>query len=308
LQTTIEKSFSHVGTGVHLGRPARVIVRPAPKGHGLVFKRTDVEDKISLIPASYKNVTRGELCTSLANFHGIRVITVEHLLAALSGVGVSNALIEIDNEEVPILDGSSERFVHSIINAGIKEQEKSMMICSVTKEIKVEDGKSWVKFEPADELILTIIIDYPNTIIGKQSFSLSMSNGSFIKELSNCRTFCLKDDIQHMHSLGLALGGSLDNAIVVDKFKVLNPGGLRRVDEFVRHKMLDALGDLALSGLPIFGHFTSFCGGHRLNNKLLGKLFSSEEFHKFLPLINRDAYKLLGYKYSSSILSYKAVS
>ena len=308
MQTTVEKSFSHLGTGVHFGRPVRINVRPAPKDHGLIFKRTDVEDDVSLVPASHEYLAKGELCTSLANAYGIRVMTVEHLLAAFSGVGVTNALIEIDNEEVPILDGSSDRFVKSLISAGVQEQDQSLRVCRVTEKILVEDGASWVKFEPADQLILSVTIDYPGTLIGRRSLSLSMSNGAFIKELSNCRTFCLKEDIKKMVSKGLALGGSLDNAIVVDQFEVLNPGGLRRADEFVRHKMLDALGDLALSGLPIFGHFTSFCGGHRLNSKLIAKLLSNSRFHEFCQLRDSEVCKLLGYKYKSSSVSYKAVS
>ena len=308
MQTTVEKSFSHLGTGVHLGRPVRITVKPAERGHGLVFKRTDVEDNKSLIPASYEYLIKGELCTSIANTYGVRVMTVEHLLAAFSGVGVTNALIEIDNEEVPILDGSSDRFVKSIINAGVYEQDQSLMICKVTDIVEVQDGASWARFEPADELKLTVTINYPETLIGKQSLSLSMSNGAFMKELSNCRTFCLRDDVQNMVAKGLALGGSLENAIVIDKFRVLNPEGLRRNDEFVRHKMLDALGDLTLSGNPIFGHFTSFCGGHRLNSKLIGELLSSKQFHKFCHLNNSEAHKLLGFKYKSSSLDYKAVS
>ena len=308
MQTTVERPFSHLGTGVHLGRPVRITVKPAEMGHGLVFKRTDVEDNKSLIPASYEYLIEGELCTSIANSYGVRVMTVEHLLAAFSGVGVTNALIEIDNEEVPILDGSSDRFVKSIINAGVYEQDQSLMICKVTDTVTVRDGASWARFEPADELKLSVTISYPETLIGKQSLSLSMSNGAFMKEISNCRTFCLKDDVQNMVSRGLALGGSLENAIVVDKFEVLNPGGLRRTDEFVRHKMLDTLGDLALSGHPILGHFTSFCGGHRLNCKLIAELLSSKRFHKICHLNNSEAPKLLGFKYKSNSLDYKAVS
>ena len=306
MQTTVEKSFSHVGTGVHLGRPARITVKPAEKGHGIVFKRTDVEHERSFIPANHKYLTEGELCTSLANSYGIRVLTVEHLLAAFSGVGVTNALIEIDNEEVPILDGSSDKFVKSIINAGIKEQDRSLVICKVTKPIKVEEAGSWVKFEPANELILSITIDYPGTLIGKQSLSLSMSNGAFIREISNCRTFCLKADVKKMLSRGMALGGNLDNAVVVDQFTIVNPEGLRRDDEFVRHKMLDALGDLTLSGYPIFGHFTSFRGGHKLNSKLISELLSSNHCHEICNLRDGEEYKLLGYKYESGGLRYKA--
>ncbi len=292
---------------MHYGRPVRITIRPAPKGHGLVFKRIDVDAKKSLIPANHKYLVEGELCTSLANPYGVRVMTVEHLLAAFSGFGVTNALIELDSEEVPILDGSSERFVESITKVGVREQDKSLTVCKVTESIKIEEGGSWVRFDPAEELKLSVTIDYPNTLIGRQGLSLSMSNGAFMKEISNCRTFCLKNDVKEMVARGLALGGNLENALVIDQYKVLNPGGLRRKDEFVRHKMLDALGDLTLSGVPLFGHFTSFCGGHKLNNKLISKLFSSSEFYQICHLKESEADKLLGYKFESGNVGYRAV-
>ena len=293
---------------MHLGRPVRITVKPAEIGHGIVFKRTDVDHHKSIIPANFKYLVVGELCTSLANSYGVKVMTVEHLLAAFSGVGVTNALIEIDNQEVPILDGSSDRFVKSILKAGVKEQDQSLTICRVTDSITVQEGPSWVRLEPADRLILSVTIDYSGTLIGRQNLSLDMSNGTFIKELSNCRTFCLNADVEKMVAKGLALGGSLKNAVVIDKFKVLNVGGLRKDDEFVRHKMLDALGDLALSGIPIFGHFTSFCGGHNLNTKLIAKLFSSELFHEVSNLGHKEASKLLGFRYKASSIDYQAVS
>ena len=308
MQSTIENEFSHVGTGVHLGRPVRITIKPAEVGHGIVFKRTDVDDHRSIIPANFKYLVVGELCTSLANSYGVKVMTVEHLLAAFSGVGVTNALIEIDNEEVPILDGSSDFFVKSILKAGVKEQDQSLTICRVTDSITVEEGSSWVRFEPADSLILSVTIDYPGTLIGRQQLSLHMSNGAFIQELSNCRTFCLNADVKKMVAKGLALGGSLKNAVVIDKFEIISPGGLRKDNEFVRHKMLDALGDLALSGIPIFGHFTSFCGGHNLNTKLVTKLFSSELYHEVCNLGHKEASKLLGFRYKASNIDYQAVS
>ena len=273
MQKTIEKNVIIVGTGIHLGRPARVNIKPAPTNHGIIFKRLDVDHNISLIEANFKNILSGELCTSLVNQDGISVKTVEHLLAAFSGLGISNALVEIDNEEIPILDGSSIKFVNALIKAGICEQHELLKLCSVKKSIKVANKKSWVKFEPANNLILTVYIDYPNTCIGKQNLSLIISKDTFLKELCDNRTFCLKKDIKDMRSRGFALGGSLDNAIVVDGYSVINPKGLKRKDEFVRHKMLDALGDLALSGLPLLGHYMAFCAGHKLNNQLLIKLF-----------------------------------
>ena len=307
MQKTIEKNVVIIGTGIHLGRPVRVNIKPAPTNHGIVFKRLDIDHNNSLIEANYKNILSGELCTSLVNQDGISVKTVEHLLAAFSGLGISNALVEIDNEEIPILDGSSVNFVEALVKAGICEQNESLNFYSVKKSIKVVSKKSWVKFEPADNLILTVCIDYPNTCIGKQNFSLMISKDSFQRELCDNRTFCLKKDIKDMRSRGFALGGSLDNAIVVDGYRVKNPNGLRRKDEFVRHKMLDALGDLALSGLPLLGHYMSFCAGHKLNNQLLIKLLSNHSNYELLVPNNLDSDKFVDHNLCSSSQNYRAV-
>ena len=307
MQKTIKKNVIIVGTGIHLGRPARLTIKPAPANHGIVFKRLDVDHNNSLIEANFKNILSGELCTSLVNQDGISVKTVEHLLAAFSGLGISNALVEIDNEEIPILDGSSIKFVKALIKAGICEQDESLNFCSVKKSIKVVNKNSWVKFEPADNLILTVCIDYPNTCIGKQNLSLMITKDSFQKELCDNRTFCLNNDIKDMRSRGFALGGSLDNAIVVDGYSVINPKGLRRKDEFVRHKMLDALGDLALSGLPLLGHYMSFCAGHKLNNQLLIKLFSNDSNYAVSVPNNLNSDKFIDHNFCSTIQNYRAV-
>ena len=307
MQKTIEKNVIIVGTGIHLGRPARLTIKPATTNHGIVFKRLDVDHNNKLIKANFKNILSGELCTTLVNEEGISVKTVEHLLAAFSGLGISNALIEIDNEEIPILDGSSLKFAQALIDAGICEQDESLYFCSVKKSIKVVNKNSWVKFEPADNLILTVCIDYPNTCIGKQSLSLLISKDTFQKELSDNRTFCLKNDIKDMRSRGFALGGSLDNAIVVDGYSVINPKGLKRKDEFVRHKMLDALGDLALSGLPLLGHYKAFCAGHKLNNQLLIKLFSNHSNYKVSVPDNINSEKYVDHNFCSTSQNYRAV-
>lgn len=307
MQKTIKKNVIIVGTGIHLGRPARLTIKPAPTNHGIVFKRLDVDHNNTLIKANFKNILSGELCTTLVNEEGISVKTVEHLLAAFSGLGISNALIEIDNEEIPILDGSSLKFAQALIEAGICEQDESLNFCSVKKSIKVVNKNSWVKFEPADNLILTVCIDYPNTCIGKQSLSLLISKDTFQKELCDNRTFCLKNDIKDMRSRGFALGGSLDNAIVVDGYSVINPKGLKRKDEFVRHKMLDALGDLALSGLPLLGHYKAFCAGHKLNNQLLIKLFSNHSNYKISVPDNINSEKYVDHNFCSTSQNYRAV-
>ena len=307
MQQTIEKNVSIVGIGVHLGRPVRVNIKPAPINHGIVFKRIDVEHNKSLIEANFKNIHSGELCTSLTNEDGISVKTVEHLLAAFSGLGISNVLVEIDNEEIPILDGSAVNFVQSIIKAGICKQSAKLNFCSIKKPIEVRNKKGWVRFEPADDLILTVSIDYPKTCIGKQKLSIRISKDSFQRELCDSRTFCLKNDIKDMRSRGFALGGTLDNAIVVDGYNVINPNGLRRKDEFVRHKMLDALGDLALSGLPLLGHYISFCAGHWLNNQLLIKLFSNKSNYEILMRNTNDSKKFVEHNFGSSSQNCRAV-
>ena len=307
MQKTIKKSVTFTGAGVHLGRPVRVNIKPAPINHGLVFKRLDVVDHKSRIAANFQNIHKGELCTSLTNKFGVSVKTVEHLLAALSGLGIHNALIETDNEEIPILDGSSLMFVQSLNKAGISNQNQALQFCSIKKTIIVENKNGWVKLEPLDVLKLTVSIDYPDTCIGKQNLSLLITDKSFENELCDNRTFCLKKDIKNMRSRGLALGGSLDNAIVVDGYNVINPSGLRRKDEFVRHKMLDALGDLTLSGLPVIGHYSSFCGEHNLNNQLLIKLFSNKNNYEMLKSKTTNFDKIKDHDLRFDSLNYGAV-
>ena len=192
MQKTSGKNVVIVGTGIHLGRPARLNIKPAPTNHGIVFKRLDVIHNNKFIEANYKNILSWGIMYSLVNEDGISVKTVEHLLAAFSGLGISNALVEIDNEEIPILDGSSIKFVKALIKAGICEQDESLNFCSVKKSIKVVNKNSWVKFEPADNLILTVCIDYPNTCIGKQSLSLMISKDTFQKNFVIIELFCLK--------------------------------------------------------------------------------------------------------------------
>ncbi len=308
MQKTVEKELSLVGTGIHLGKPVRINIKPAPPNHGIVFKRLDVIEKKSLIKTTYANIFSSELCSTLINNYGISVKTVEHLLAAFSGVGISNALIEIDNEEIPILDGSSIKFVNSLLEAGVRNQNNPKNFCFIKKTIEVTNNNGWVKMEPANELILTVVIDYPKTCIGKQKFSLTISPESFLSELSNNRTFCLKKDINGMRKRGFALGGNLDNAIVVDGYKILNPNGLRRKDEFVRHKMLDALGDLSLAGFPLIGHYMSFCGGHRLNNQLIRDIFSDKTNYKISQFYNKKPNNYINTEFNMQNQSYRAVS
>jgi UDP-3-O-[3-hydroxymyristoyl] N-acetylglucosamine deacetylase len=277
LQKTLRGSFTLVGTGVHSGRPVCLTVKPAGPGHGIWFKRIDLACFNPFVKASYDLVSDTELSTSLKNSSDVIVSQVEHLLAALAGTGVNNALIELDNSELPILDGSAKRFVKEILNVGLVKQPAQLIGIKVTEKVRVQSGIAWAEIAPSKNLQMNVTIDYPSTFIKTQNLDLSLSNGTFVRELCDSRTFCLKEDIETMRAKGLALGGSLENALVICGDGLENEDGLRWPDEFVRHKMLDALGDLSLAGAPLLGSFRSYCGGHALNNKLLRKLLQGED-------------------------------
>lgn len=273
--TTVKQEIAFVGTGLHSGRPVRMIVRPAATG-GLRFRRTDVTDRDNVIPARYDLVSDTRLNTRLTNAAGVSVSTVEHLMAALAGTGVWNAIIDIDGPEVPIMDGSAARFVQKIVAAGLRHLPGPRRAIRVLAPVRVEMGDAFAEIVPSAMLKIGFEIDFEDAAIGRQAKALDIVNGVFVRELSDCRTFCRRADVDAMQAAGLALGGSLDNAIVVEGGEVLNPEGLRRSDEFVRHKMLDALGDLALAGAPILGAYRGSRAGHGVTNALLRKLFATE--------------------------------
>lgn len=277
MQTTLETAFSLVGTGLHSGRPARLWVKPAPADFGVEFRRVDVTDKDNRISARFDSVNDTVLCTRLSNQHGVEVSTVEHLMAALAGCGVHNALVEVDGPEVPIMDGSSARFVQEILTAGVVSLDSPTKILKIVKPVRVVDGDAMAELLPSDEFEIDFEIAFSDAAIGEQQHALNMKNGSFVRELSDCRTFCMHSDVDYMQSVGLARGGSLDNAVVVEDGKVLNPEGFRRSDECVRHKMLDALGDLALAGMPVLGRYHGVRAGHRMTNLLLRAVFDNPE-------------------------------
>nr|WP_323779926.1 UDP-3-O-acyl-N-acetylglucosamine deacetylase [Amylibacter sp.] len=274
MQRTLKHPIEIVGKGLHSGKRAIVRVSPAAAEFGIWVRRVDVTDRDNLIPALYDHVNDTRLCTRLANSAGVEVSTVEHLMAALAGTGIHNAMIEIDGPEIPIMDGSSAPFVAAILKVGLLEQDAPLRAIRILKEVCINvDGFS-ASLSPADKIEIEFAIDFDEAAIGKQSKTLQMSNGAFVRELSNCRTFCRRRDVDMMQSAGLALGGGLENAIVVDGDLVLNPEGFRREDECVRHKMLDALGDLALAGSPIIGRYLGDKAGHRATNLLLRELFA----------------------------------
>jgi len=273
-QTTICREIELSGTGVHSGAPVSMVLHPAGVDTGLRFLVSRRGMIVAEIPAHVDAVKNLTLCTVIGDDSGTTVGTVEHLLAALRGLGVDNCLIEIDSKEVPIMDGSSSVFVDAIDAAGLRELPKSRRFLKVIKPIRVDDGACWGELVPHHGYRLDIEIDFPTQVIGRQRLKLEMSPGVFRHELSDARTFGFMSDVEKLWKSGLALGASLANSVAIGAEGILNEEGLRRPDEFVRHKMLDAVGDLALAGQPILGSYRSYCGGHRLNANVLKALFA----------------------------------
>lgn len=275
MQKTLKSDVTFVGTGLHSGKPVRMVVRPASADYGIWFRRSDVTDRDALVPARWDAVVASRLCTLLANGAGVQVSTVEHLMAALAGCGIHNALIDIDGPEVPILDGSAVPFVQAFLARGLREQSAPVRALRILRPVQVTEGEAMARLEPADMLEIDFRIDFAEAAIGRQEKRLNMANGAFVRELSDSRTFCRQADVDAMRANGLALGGHLGNAVVFEGDRVLSPGGLRHADEPVRHKMLDALGDLSLAGGPILGRYTGLRAGHALTNRLLRTLFAT---------------------------------
>jgi UDP-3-O-[3-hydroxymyristoyl] N-acetylglucosamine deacetylase len=294
LQYSLKSTAVFQGRGLHSGAPVTMKIHPAPVGHGIWFLRSDVTTGDARIAAVWDAVVPSKLCTLIANDDGVSVSTIEHVMAALAGSAISNALIEVDGPEVPILDGSAALFVEGMLTAGILVQDAPVMAIRVLKSVEVRDGDAVARLDPSEMLEIDFRIDFDEAAIGQQSKVLNMANGAFVRELSNSRTFCRNADVIAMRERGLALGGSLENAVVFDGSNVLSPGGLRHADEPVRHKMLDALGDLALAGAPILGRYTGVRAGHALTNKLLRALFAQPEAWAFQDCEGHTGGKLPG--------------
>lgn len=275
-QRTLKSSIGCVGIALHTGQRVTLTFRPAPPDHGIVFRRTDLALDI---PARFDRVTDTRLATVLSHERdpAVRVSTVEHVMAALAGCGIDNAVVELDGPEPPILDGSAAPFVFLIDCAGIVDQPAPRRMIDVRRTVRVADGDAFAELRPAltgfQGLDLAISIDFPDRAIGRQALSLRLNPGSFRQDLARARTFVLAKEVEQVRAAGLGRGGSLDNAVVVDQTEVLNPSGLRMADEFVRHKMLDAVGDLGLAGAALRGRFIAHRAGHALNNRLLHALF-----------------------------------
>lgn len=269
-------------------------VHPASAEYGIWFRRTDVLGVDNLIPARWDVVEVSPLCTKLVNAAGVSVSTVEHIMAALAGCGIQNALIEIDGPEVPILDGSSAQFVAAFIARGIQPLDAPVRAIQVLEAVEVQQGEAWARLTPGETLEIDFHIDFEDAAIGTQDKHLNMANGAFVRELCDSRTFCRQADVDFMRANGLALGGTLENAVVVEGDKVLSPGGMRHSDEPVRHKMLDALGDLALAGAPILGRYEGYRAGHALTNKLLRALFANPMAYRMVTCDDETAGHLPG--------------
>ncbi len=281
-QKTIDSSVSCLGIGIHSGSKVEITLHKAPIDTGIIFRRTDVSAEKSIVKANYKNVVETNLGTTISNEFGIKISTIEHLMAAIWGSGIDNLFIDIDNQEVPIMDGSSEPFVFLLECAGINVQEAARRVIEITKKVRIEDGDKFVEVEPAKNFSIDFAIDFNHKEIQKQNFIFHSTLASFKNDVCCARTFGFKNEIEYLNKNGLAKGGSLDNAIVIDDDGVMNKEGLRYSNEFARHKTLDFIGDIYLAGHYIIGHFNASKSGHGLNNKMLHKLLSDESAWKMV--------------------------
>ena len=271
-QHTVRSPALFAGVGVHTGAYTRVSVRPAASGMGVIFVRTDVTDRDNVVPASAEAVCRTQLGTVIGNTAGVTVATIEHLMAALAMLGVDNARVEVDGPEMPIMDGSSKPFVRGLDRAGRRIQDAARTYIEILETVEVIDGDKRATLKPADGFELAFEIAFDSVAIGRQSVDLVMDEQVFRAELADCRTFGFLRDVEALRAQGLARGGSMDNCVVIDGDRVLNPEGLRRPDEFVRHKALDAIGDLYVLGGPLLGRFEGVLAGHGLNNAVVRAL------------------------------------
>ena len=298
-QKTINQSIMFSGVGLHSGVYANLVVKPAEPNTGIVFMRSDIKDNNIIVPNPF-NVSNASFCTTITNDHDVSVSTIEHLMGALYGIGIDNALIEIDNQEVPILDGSAKLFVEAIISIGIKDSDAPIKIIKIEKKIEFRDGQKSIVIEPNKiSLEIDFEIKYKNPLIGNQRNSIDVYQAD-LTDIYNSRTFCLFEDIEKLKEMGLAKGGNLDNALVVKDDKIINKEGLRNKYEFVNHKILDCMGDIYLAGYKLIGKITCTQGGLKLTNQILRKVFSDKKNfsiieikEKNLPytLINRNVLK-----------------
>ena len=276
-QTTIANRVALSGVGVHSGHAASVTLHPAEADSGIYFYRTNLDDGSEReIPADYRHVSATDLCTTIG-VSGASVATIEHLMATLRGMEIDNCMIEVDGPEVPVMDGSAEAFIDAIDQAGIETLSKARRYIKILKPVRVEHGTSFAEFTPYDGRRIEVEIDFANPLVGRQRYAADLTAERFRRDIGRARTFGFYADVKNLWARGFALGASLDNAIVIGEDRVMNPEGLRYADEFVRHKALDAVGDLALAGAPILGCYRSYRGGHRLNFLAVETLLADRE-------------------------------
>ncbi len=285
-QKTINKDLTFIGVGLHSGLRATITIKPAEPNTGIIFKRIDLKENNIIIPNIF-NVSSAVFCTTISNETGASVSTIEHLMGALYGLGIDNALIEIDNQEVPILDGSAKNFVDAISEIGIKNSDAPIKIVKINKRIEFNDGNKTISIEPSKiSLDIDFELKYENELIGTQRNLIKVFE-SDLTDIYNSRTFCLFEDIEKLKEMGLAKGGTLDNAIVVKNNEILNENGLRNEKEFVNHKILDCMGDLYLAGYKIIGKLICSQGGHKLTNQLLRKVFQNDENFSLIEITEK---------------------
>ncbi|MCW2316342.1 UDP-3-O-[3-hydroxymyristoyl] N-acetylglucosamine deacetylase [Rhodoblastus acidophilus] len=280
------------GIGVHSGKPVRLVLNPAEAGAGLVFQRTGLANGVSRrIAALHSKVTMTDLCTVIGEDGKNLVATIEHLVAALRGLNVDNCLIEVDGPETPIMDGSAAAFVEAIDSVGLVSLDAPRRYIKILKTVRIEHGRGYSELRPAASgFRLDVEIDFDNPVVGRQRKILELEPQSFRRDLARARTFGFLSDVEKLTKMGFALGASLENSVGIDGDRILNPEGLRYVDEFVRHKMLDAVGDLALAGAPLIGAYQSYCGGHKMNVAVLDALFADKKAWRFVdaPVPHRE--------------------
>ena len=285
-QKTIKNKVSFSGVGLHSGERVQICIKPSEPNTGIVFKRIDLKEK-NLIYPSYMNVINSALCTTIINNYGVKVSTIEHLMGALFGLGIDNALIEVDNEEVPILDGSAKLFIDEILSVGLESSNMPIKIIKINRKIEFKNGDKFITIEPSKlSLDIDFQLKYQNQIIGNQRNKVNVYEDN-LQEIFNSRTFCLYEDIEAIKKNGLAKGGSLENAIVVKDQNILNPEGLRNSKEFVNHKILDCIGDLFTSGYRMIASINCSQGGHFMTNSLLRKVFENKENFSIIEIQER---------------------
>ncbi len=286
-QTTLAKKVSLSGIGIHTGKHVNVCILPSAPNTGIIFKRTDLKENNVIVP-NFENVCEATLCTTISNQFGAKVSTIEHLMGALLGLGIDNVVVELDSQEIPILDGSAKIFIKYLKSAGLQKSDVPIKLIKINNFVELKEDNKYISFDKSNTTLdIEFEINYKNQLIKKQKNKVNVFDDK-LDDILNSRTFCLYEDIEKLHKLGLGKGGSLENAIVVKDNKILNKNGLRNKNEFVNHKILDCMGDLYLVGYRIIGSLKCQNGGHSLTNKLLRKVFSDSRNYSLLEIKGKN--------------------